>query len=43
MKRVVNMPRFWESELIDDGGEDFGDGKGAFAFWGEFRVSDGSL
>jgi len=40
MKRVVDMPRFGELELVDDGGEDFGDGEGTFTFWGEFWVSD---
>jgi len=43
VERVVDMPRSWESELIDNGGEDFGDGEGTFAFWGEFRVSNGAF
>ena len=43
MERVVDTPRFWKSELVDDGGEDFGDGEGAFALWGEFRVSNGAF
>jgi len=41
MERVVDMPCFRKSELVDDGGEDFGDGEGTFAFWGEFWVGDG--
>jgi len=41
MERVVDMPRFWESELIDDGGEDFSDGEGAFAFWSELWIGNG--
>jgi len=40
MERVVDMPRFWKSELVDNGGEDFGDGEGTFAFWSKFWVSD---
>ena len=43
MKRVVDTPCFGESELINDGGKDFGDGEGAFAFWGEFRVGNQSF
>jgi len=43
MKRVVDTPRFQESELVNDGGEDFGDGKGSFSFWGEFWVGDRSF
>jgi len=43
MKRVVDTPSLWESELVDDGGEDFCDGEGAFMFWGKFRISDGSF
>jgi len=43
MERVVDAPRFWKSKLIYDGGEDFGDSKGAFTFWGEFRVGDGAF
>jgi len=41
VEHVVDTPRFWKSELIDDGGEGFGDGEGTFAFWGEFWVSNG--
>jgi len=43
MKRVVDTPRFRESELVDDGGEDFGDGEWTFALWGEFWVSNGAF
>ena len=43
MKRVVDTPRFGESELVYDRGEDLGNGEGTFAFWGEFRVSDGAF
>ena len=40
MKRVVDTPRFGESELVDDGGKDLGDGEGSFAFRGEFWISN---
>jgi len=40
VERVVDAPRFRESELVYDGGEDLGDGEGAFTFRGEFWVSD---
>jgi len=43
VKRVVDTPRFGESELIYDGREDFCDGEGSFTFWGEFRVGDGAF
>jgi len=43
MEHVVDMPRFWKLELVDDWGEDFGDGEGAFALWGEFWVSNGAF
>ena len=43
MECVVDTPRFRESELVDDGGEDLSDGEGTFAFWGEFWVSDGAF
>ena len=43
MKRVMDLPRFGESELVCDGREDFDDREGSFTFGGEFRVGDGAF
>ena len=41
MERVVDLPRFGESELVCDGGEDFDDREGSFTFRGELWVGNG--
>ena len=40
MKRVVDLPRFGESKLICDWGEDFDDCEGSFTFWSEFGIGN---
>ena len=43
VERVVNLPRFWEAELICDRREDFDDCEGSFTFGGELGVGDGAF
>jgi len=33
MEHGMNVPLFWESELVCDWSQYFGDGKGAVLFW----------
>ena len=43
VERGMDLPRFGESELVGDGGEDFDDREGSFSFGGELGVCDGAF
>ena len=38
MEDWVDLPCFWQAELIDNWGKDFCDGEGSLSFGGELRV-----
>ena len=40
---VMDFPRFEETELVSDRGEDLDDREGSFMFWGELGVGNGAL
>ena len=40
VERVMDFPRFGETELISDGREDFDEREGSFTFGGELGVCD---
>ena len=43
MEDWVDLPCFWQAELVNDWGQDFCDGEGSFLFRGELRVNYGSF
>ena len=43
MEDWVDLPRFWQVELVDNWGKDFCDSKGSFLFRGEFQVDHRSF
>ena len=43
MECMMDLLRFWEAQLIGDGGEDLDNCEGSFMFQGEFGIGNGAF